>query len=230
MLIDAIPFLPDGRGAAFETSTAWCADDVKAAKAFRDPPDKSANPSWQETLNRVRNPVVHAARCEIRRTITDEHPIRRPARRSRSPPGSRIMPAGDLGVGGRRPPPQGGGGTLSVSASTSRDAASASPASSSATNPPPHTLSSGEADERSRRFTRREGCVPRSLADVLKGHHRTRAPPLPFRPATSPGHNAGPGAAGRVQMVMGGGTAALCVALGRNQSGHAAGPPGCREP
>ncbi|MFF7947640.1 hypothetical protein [Streptomyces griseorubiginosus] len=34
-------------------------NDVKAAKAFRDPPDKSINNSWQETLDRVQTASSH---------------------------------------------------------------------------------------------------------------------------------------------------------------------------
>ncbi|MGW2717136.1 hypothetical protein [Streptomyces sp. NPDC001492] len=37
-------------------------DDVKAAKAFRDPPDKIVNTSWQETLNRVQTAASHCLR------------------------------------------------------------------------------------------------------------------------------------------------------------------------
>lgn len=37
-------------------------DDVKAAKAFRDPPDKIANSSWQEALNRVQTAATHCVR------------------------------------------------------------------------------------------------------------------------------------------------------------------------
>ncbi|GAA2491674.1 hypothetical protein GCM10010276_33910 [Streptomyces longisporus] len=37
-------------------------DDVKAAKAFRDPPDEIANTSWQETLNRVQTAASHCLR------------------------------------------------------------------------------------------------------------------------------------------------------------------------
>ena len=37
-------------------------DDVKAAQAFRDPPDKSVNASWQEILNRVQTASSHCLR------------------------------------------------------------------------------------------------------------------------------------------------------------------------
>ncbi|WP_405748249.1 hypothetical protein [Streptomyces canus] len=37
-------------------------DDVKAAKAFRDTPDKIANSSWQEALNRVQTAASHCVR------------------------------------------------------------------------------------------------------------------------------------------------------------------------
>lgn len=37
-------------------------DDVKAAKAFRDPPDKIVNTSWQETLNHVQTAASHCLR------------------------------------------------------------------------------------------------------------------------------------------------------------------------
>jgi hypothetical protein len=54
-----------GSGSADPTVASRCSrilDDVKAAKAYRDLPDKNARASWEETLGRVQTAASHCVR------------------------------------------------------------------------------------------------------------------------------------------------------------------------